>query len=481
MIYNTYNNVSFLLLLNLILLSFNLYTFYLFYLDDNQDTTESSILKAFNNDTNYSKNSIHNTTITHHNDDEISNLKETLNTANYEIKVLQKKLEMSNLKLLSAQQNVFEIEENYRNSIINTSFNMINKNKDNDESYLYDNDQSKQVNCEKEISNKHENDNRHEHKHNHENYISDNEDDNINENIIYDEDGVVESNNIQFNTDNSNSNSNNNSESNMNTVDSSICPVTESDNIDTNNHHDDIEYNDADDNDNINSNDNNSNDNINIYHYSNGEYNHIPIKLSQHKDKDEQKCRDEDKNLENEILTLPSNSNTITDMMQFTENQNSRLEKSKDFFFSEKIILMSKKLKILKEKLIDRRYWKQVALCVAEAAVLACASTVPIPTVDVMKRNSARYYDDNYKTNNSSCNNNNTYKNNNDDSSIKNSINSNNNGNNNDDEYSPIFSDNRVTRHLSSSRYRGSVLINEELLRTVLVMSKVCDGMECDM
>jgi hypothetical protein len=459
---NTFNNVSFLLFLNLTLLSFHLYTFYLFHLfclDDNQDTQESLIIKASNNDISNSNNSIHNTTITHHNNDEILILKETVDTANYEIKVLQKKLEMSNLKLLSAQQNVFEIEENYRNSIINTSFEMIFKNKDDNESYLYDNNQSRKLNCENEILNKHENDNKHEHKHHHENYISDNEDDNINENIINDdnEDGVVESNNIQFNTDNSNSKSN----MNMNTIESSICSVTESDNFNTYNHHDNIENNVDCDN----------------HHNSNGKYNHIPIKLSQHRDKDKQKGIE--KNLENKEITSSSNSNTIIEMIEFSENQNSRLQKSKEFFFSEKIVSMSKKLKILKEKLIDRRYWKQVALCVAEAAVLACASTVPIPTVDVMERSSVRHYDKStYHSNN-----NNTNKNDNDDSNINSSINNsinnnndiNNNDNDNDDEYSPLFSDIRITRHLSSSRYRGSVLINEELLRTVLVMSKVCD------
>jgi hypothetical protein len=441
----------------------------LFYLDDNQDTTESLIVKTFNNDTNSSKNSTYNTTITHHNNDEISTLIEDLNTANYEIKVLQKKLEMSNLKLLSAQQSVYEIEENFHNSIINTSFKMIHKNKDKNENHLYDDNQSKQLNCEHEIFNKHKNGNEHQHKHHHENYISDNEDDNTNENIIgdEDEDDVLQSNNIQINTDNSNSNSKSNM--NSNTLKSSICPVTESDNINTYNHHDNIENSDGDDNDNADCGN----------HYSNG-YNKpipIPIKLSQHKDKNKQKCKEIDMNLENELITSSSNSNTITDMIEFTENQNSRLEKSKDFFFSEKIISMSKKLKILKEKLIDRRYWKQVALCVAEAAVLACASTVPIPTVDVMERSSAKCYNNNNKNNNSSSNNKNTYKNNNDDSSVNNSINSNNNGNNNDDDDSPLFSDNRLTRHLSSSRYRGSVLINEELLRTVLVMSKVCDAM----
>lgn len=450
---NTYDNVSFLLLLNLILLSFHLYTFCLFYLDDNQDATESLILKKSDENIRNSKNSIHNTTITHHNDDEISILKENLNTANYEIKVLQKKLEMSNLKLLSAQQNIFEIEENYRNSIINTSFKMINKNKDDCENQLYEDNQLKQLKCENKILDKHE------HKHNHENYISDNEDEKINESILNDEGGVVEFNSIQFNTDNSNSNMN------INTVDCSLCPVTESDNINTNNYHGNIEKNDADDNDNDNVNNNNC--------YSNGKCNHIPIKLSQQKNKN--------KNLD-DVIRSPSISNPITDMIHFAENQNSRLEKSKEFFFSEKITSMSKKLKMLKEKLIDRRYWKQVALCVAEAAVLACASTVPIPTVDVMERSSAKYHDKSkYHSNN-----NNTNKNDNDDCNINSSINTNhnnnnyennNNGNNNDDEYSSLFSDIRITRHLSSSRYRGSVLINEELLRTVLVMSKVCDVM----
>ena len=80
---NTYDNVSFLLLLNLILLSFHLYTFCLFYLDDNQDATESLTLKKSDENIRNSKNSIHNTTITHHNDDEISILKENLNTANF--------------------------------------------------------------------------------------------------------------------------------------------------------------------------------------------------------------------------------------------------------------------------------------------------------------------------------------------------------------------------------------------------------------
>ena len=408
-------------------------------------------MKSFNIDLRNSKNSIHNTTITtHHNEDETSTsiLKENLNTANYEIKVLRKKLEMSNLKLLSAQEKIFKIEESYRNSIINASFNMTNKskNKDDNDNHLLDNNQSKQFNSENgnEISSKDVNHEKHEHKH--DNYISENEYDDINERKVEDkdEDEGLDSNVIQINVDNSKMKVN----TKKNTIENRARPITESDNINNDGENDNNNNNDNDNN----NDDDNSIKIDNINNDSNGKYNDIPIKSSHDKDEDKQ--------------TITSPSLTTINMIQFSDNQSSRLEKSKEFFCSEKIISMSKKLKILKEKLIDRRYWKQVALCVAEAAVLACASTVPIPTLDRIERSSVRHYNNSNRRNNNSINNNH----NNNDSN-------NNKGNNDKDEYSPLFSDIRVTRHLSSSRYRGSVLINEELVRTVLVMSKVCDVM----
>lgn len=351
--------------------------------------------------------------MTTYKDSEILVLNEKLNTANYEIQVLQNELEISNLKSLSAQCSNFDNEENNNNLIISAHSNIVNEDDDEGENLSYNMNYLSQLDNESEILQNNDDDNKRKNKDidiidskdiiveygNIDKYDSKHEQNKYfdyvleheNEKKYEDEEVFITSNNSQFDV-----------EKNI-TKEMNSFNTTESKNITDN-------------------------------HYSNGKLEHISMKSSQ------------EEYLNNGYLISSSNNIIPIDIIEFNQNKfsNLQLEKSKDFFFSEKIISMSKKLKILKEKLIDRRYWKKVALCVAEAAVLACAGATAIPTLDVIEKNSLNH--NNYTNNNSG---------------------------NNDDEFSPFLADNRITRHLSSSRYKGSILVNEELLRTVLVMSQV--------
>ena len=386
-------------------------------------TQKTWIEIQINNDMKTSQNSQHIPTLTtYNNDNEIFILNEKLNTANYEIQVLQNKLEISNLILLSVQSsNYFKIEENNNNLIITAHSNIINENNcdgDGDgegENLSYDINHLRQLNNNNETLQNDDNEDKsknddmsmidnedkmdkhvsdkYDSKHEHEKYfdnVLDHECENENKN---EDEEFITSNNDQFN------------ENKNISKEIDLFDITEPKNTIKN-------------------------------HYSNGKLKDISIKPSH------------EEHLNNDYVT--SSSNNTIDIIESTQNFNFNLEKSKDFFFSEKILSMSKKLKILKEKLIDRRYWKKVALCVAEAAVLACAGATAIPTLDVIEKKNSSY-----------------------------NRNNNNNNGNNDDEFSPFLADNRITRHLSSSRYKGSILVNEELLRTVLVMSQVRYAMLC--
>ena len=388
-------------------------------------TQETWIEKQVINDRKMSENNQHIPIVTtYNNDNEIFILNEKLNTANYEIQVLQNKLEISNLKLLSAQRGDFNIEENNKNLINSTHSNIIHENNCDDygegENLSYNINYSSQLNNDNKILQN-----------------NDNEDKSKNEdmNTIDNQDKIDEHDSDKYDSkheqekyfdyvlDHEYENENKNEDEDFTT--SSNDQFNKNENITKE----------------INLFDITESENIMKSHYSDGKLKDISIKPSH------------EEYLINDYVT--SSSNITIDMIEFTKNQNLNqnlnLEKSKDFFFSEKIISMSKKLKNLKEKLIDRRYWKKVALCVAEAAVLACAGATAIPTLDVIEKK------------NSSHNHNNN----------------NNNDGNNDDEFSPFLADNRITRHLSSLRYKGSILVNEELLRTVLVMSQVRYAMLC--
>lgn len=127
------------------------------------------------------------------------------------------------------------------------------------------------------------------------------------------------------------------------------------------------------------------------------------------------------------------------DKIKGKKNKSAYIAKSKEFIYFQKIISMSKKIKNLKEKIIDRKYWKRVAMCVAEAAVHTCAEALSVPEI-------TRDKDSKYK--------------------ISSEISDN-------GVFSPLSPDNRIIEYLRSSTFNGNVLVNKKLLATVLEMSKV--------
>jgi hypothetical protein len=127
------------------------------------------------------------------------------------------------------------------------------------------------------------------------------------------------------------------------------------------------------------------------------------------------------------------------DKIKGKKNKSAYIAKSKEFIYFQKIISMSKKIKNLKEKIIDRKYWKRVAMCVAEAAVHTCAEALSVPEI-------TRDKDSKYK--------------------ISSEISDN-------GVFAPLSTDNRIIEYLRSSTFNGNVLVNKKLLATVLEMSKV--------
>jgi hypothetical protein len=130
------------------------------------------------------------------------------------------------------------------------------------------------------------------------------------------------------------------------------------------------------------------------------------------------------------------------DKMKGKKNKSAYIAKSKELIYFQKIISMSKKIKNLKEKIIDRKYWKRVAVCVAEAAVHTCAGALSVPELVKDK-------DSKYKISSEVS-----------DSGV----------------LSPLSPDNRIVEYLRSSIFDGNVLVNKELLATVLEMSKVMNS-----
>ena len=143
-----------------------------------------------------------------------------------------------------------------------------------------------------------------------------------------------------------------------------------------------------------------------------------------------------------------------TEMMKHIEKANHKKNKlqgiiqTKNIIHCDQILYLTNKIKYLQKKLSDRKYWKKVAVCVAEATVHTCAGALSIPdtTSTSFSRSVSRSRNDRSRNSKMTTD---------------------------GKQNSPFPGDNRVFDFIVQMRSEGKVLVDKELLASALLMSKV--------
>ena len=163
------------------------------------------------------------------------------------------------------------------------------------------------------------------------------------------------------------------------------------------------------------------------------------------------------KSIESEIYLIENSKEKELNLMavvrekeyQFTKNlEHIEKEKNKlkesyhtdEALFNEKIAGMANVISNQNEKLIDRKYWKQISLSIAQICVQICAGALTIPEFQINNKGLLTMGENIHGYNSL---------------------------------LSPLSRGHDILEFLRKNSIKGNVLVNKDLLSTVLSMSKV--------